>query len=105
VRTRLQDLWAQVVERLADTWGREVRYGGNPPDPARRIAADFTRRELWQIVRDLAEVIDDVERGEAETALEVADAEDERRLLAATSRRHLASILERIHGIVQSGQV
>jgi ppGpp synthetase/RelA/SpoT-type nucleotidyltranferase len=30
VRTRLQDLWAQAMERLADEAGREIRYGGTP---------------------------------------------------------------------------
>ncbi len=28
VRTQLQDLWAQAMERLADKAGREIRYGG-----------------------------------------------------------------------------
>lgn len=27
VRTSLQDLWAQMMERLADSWGRGIRYG------------------------------------------------------------------------------
>ncbi len=31
VRTRLQDLWAQTMESLADRWGRQIRYG-LPPD-------------------------------------------------------------------------
>ena len=30
VRTQLQDLWAQAMERLADEAGREIRYGGMP---------------------------------------------------------------------------
>ena len=30
VRTQLQDLWAQAMERLADEAGREIRYGGTP---------------------------------------------------------------------------
>lgn len=30
VRTELQDLWAQLFERLADVWGRQIRYGGAP---------------------------------------------------------------------------
>lgn len=30
VRTQLQDLWAQAMERLADEAGREIRYGGAP---------------------------------------------------------------------------
>lgn len=31
VRTRLQAEWADLFERLADTWGRQIRYG-LPPD-------------------------------------------------------------------------
>lgn len=27
IRTELQDSWAQIFERLADTWGRSIRYG------------------------------------------------------------------------------
>ena len=30
IRTELQDLWAQTMERLADIAGREIRYGGAP---------------------------------------------------------------------------
>jgi ppGpp synthetase/RelA/SpoT-type nucleotidyltranferase len=30
VRTLVQDLWAQAMERLADEAGREIRYGGAP---------------------------------------------------------------------------
>lgn len=33
IRTRLQGLWADVFERTADTWGRQIRYG-EAPDPA-----------------------------------------------------------------------
>lgn len=32
IRTRLQHLWAEVFEKLADQWGRQIRYG-EPPDP------------------------------------------------------------------------
>ena len=34
VRTQLQDAWAQIVERLADRWGRGIRYGEDPENPA-----------------------------------------------------------------------
>jgi ppGpp synthetase/RelA/SpoT-type nucleotidyltranferase len=33
VRTELQNYWAQVVESLADRWGRGIRYGEPPEDP------------------------------------------------------------------------
>jgi ppGpp synthetase/RelA/SpoT-type nucleotidyltranferase len=33
LRTEYQDLWAQGMERLGDSWGRAIRYGGEPDDP------------------------------------------------------------------------
>ncbi|GGI66943.1 hypothetical protein GCM10010116_62080 [Microbispora rosea subsp. aerata] len=33
VRTELQDVWAQILERLADQWGRGIRYGDAPENP------------------------------------------------------------------------
>ena len=33
VRTRLQDVWAQTMEKLADQLGREIRYGGGDKKP------------------------------------------------------------------------
>jgi hypothetical protein len=39
VRTRLQHLWAETFERMADRWGRQIRYG-EPPDPGEVPYAD-----------------------------------------------------------------
>jgi ppGpp synthetase/RelA/SpoT-type nucleotidyltranferase len=33
LRTDMQQMWADLSERRADTWGRQIRYG-EPPDPA-----------------------------------------------------------------------
>lgn len=33
VRTRAQNEWAQLVESFADSWGRQIRYGGDPTFP------------------------------------------------------------------------
>jgi hypothetical protein len=33
VRTELQNSWAQLTERLGDTWGRGLRYGEGPDEP------------------------------------------------------------------------
>jgi ppGpp synthetase/RelA/SpoT-type nucleotidyltranferase len=33
VRTELQDTWAQLFERFADQWGRQIRYGDDPYPP------------------------------------------------------------------------
>ncbi|WP_164842586.1 hypothetical protein [Actinoplanes solisilvae] len=45
-RTELQDLWAQVFERLADGWGRQIRFGGDP-DPD--VRSEGLRR--WLVAR------------------------------------------------------
>lgn len=30
VRTAMQDVWATLFERVADAWGRQIRYGCSP---------------------------------------------------------------------------
>ena len=52
VRTNLQDLWAQAMEKLADELGREIRYGGAPKSGREEVVA------LHQISSD----VDAVER-------------------------------------------
>lgn len=52
VRTQLQDLWAQAMERLADEAGREIRYGGAP----QARVADV--ENLLNISRESAEIED-----------------------------------------------
>src|SRR5262249_29855942 len=37
VRSRLQDLWAQLSEKQADKFGIDVKYGGGPPDVRWRL--------------------------------------------------------------------
>ena len=49
VRTNLQDLWAQVLERLGDTFGREIRYGEL-----------FANEEARQVVEFMGEVSADI---------------------------------------------
>lgn len=82
VRTRRQDEWAQIVEALADKWGRGIRYGDDPNDADSELiaSADMTRREFWGFVIDLSEAIDEIERRrdllhEAEALLQGAPAE------------------------------
>lgn len=63
VRTKLQDLWAQAMEKLADVWGRGIRYGEAPEEPERDAFTLLTgaatvglwRRRRWG--RSLALVI------------------------------------------------
>lgn len=65
VRTPLQDLWAQIIERLGDLWGRELRYG-EPLSPANQslvpgLDPDFTREQLVLMLMDVSEDIDEIE--------------------------------------------
>ena len=47
VRTRLQGLWANVYEKLADTFGREIRYGLLPDDAKQReLIIDWQDKSL-----------------------------------------------------------
>jgi len=61
VRTRLQDLWAQIVERLADRLGRGIRYGEPPLEPTQHLGG-MTRQEFVDRVMKLAEEVEVVER-------------------------------------------
>jgi Region found in RelA / SpoT proteins len=33
IRTKIQDTWAQITEKLGDAWGRGLRYGLGPDQP------------------------------------------------------------------------
>ncbi len=100
VRTRTQHLWAEVVERLADQWGRQIRYGGVPDDPARPIA-DTTRAELWDVVVGMSDTVHRIEEvaadqnfgvdaGEAPEGFDRAEVEEARRAM----REVLAELVE-----------
>jgi hypothetical protein len=72
VRTELQNLWAQIVERLADRWGRGIRYGGLPDLPGQHAldvktgdGRPVTRRRIIEDLREMADVVDSIERSEA----------------------------------------
>jgi ppGpp synthetase/RelA/SpoT-type nucleotidyltranferase len=64
IRTDLQDSWAQIVERLADHWGRGIRYGQDPEDPEAVISSGglpYTRRELVAELMNMSEITWSVE--------------------------------------------
>jgi hypothetical protein len=48
VRTVLQDVWAQLIERFGDWWGRGIRYGELPNDPDKQLTGGWTRRMLFE---------------------------------------------------------
>jgi hypothetical protein len=71
VRTKLQDTWAQMSEKLGDIWGRGIRYGEGPdePDaPSLPVPRAPTRREVAGELQMFAEDIDMVETLEANEA-------------------------------------
>lgn len=67
IRTKLQDKWAQISEKLGDLWGRGLRYGQGPdkPDaPATPLGEGATRRQVVEDLGTLADTIDSMERRE-----------------------------------------
>ena len=60
VRTSQQHLWAEIVERLADKWGRQIRYGDHPDDRARKIG-NTTRQEFWDLVVGMSDTVHGIE--------------------------------------------
>jgi ppGpp synthetase/RelA/SpoT-type nucleotidyltranferase len=62
VRTELQDAWANLFEGLADRWGRQIRYGGDPDDPGRILEGDVgqTRAALIADLQKAGEAIEEV---------------------------------------------
>lgn len=66
VRTELQDTWAQIVEDLADSWGRGIRYGDEPDDPDAPVRAGdlvTTRRGAIGLLGRLSDFIAQIEQG------------------------------------------
>lgn len=61
LRTLLQDRWAQIVERLADHWGRQIRYGQGPDNPSSRVGR-YTRVEIVEMGRRLSPLIAECEK-------------------------------------------
>ena len=58
IRTRLQNAWSQVSEKLADRHGQEVKYGGGP-EPVRQflnaLSAATAQIESWELALPLGE--------------------------------------------------
>lgn len=107
VRTRLQHLWAELMEWFAGQWGRQMRYGDPPlaPDAPVGPSGGLTRVEVYASLLRFAdriaaheEAIDDIERAELELGEEAS--EDARSRLAVTRdelqavRHELLSVFE-----------
>ena len=66
VRTTLQDLWAQAMERFADRWGRGIRYGEPLDDPDWEILPDLTCGHLLDLLFEFSELLDLFESSEGD---------------------------------------
>ena len=60
IRTSQQHLWAEIVERLADRWGRQIRYGSGPDDPTRAVG-DSDRLTFWNLVVTMSDTVHGLE--------------------------------------------
>ena len=70
VRTYFQDIWAQIFERIADQWGRQIRYGEPPdlPSPEGKTTTKHTtelRRMTVDTLMLISRLIDFVEGSRA----------------------------------------
>lgn len=100
VRTSQQHLWAEIVERLADRWGRQIRYGGPPDDRSRKIQ-NTTRQQFWELVVGVSDTVHGIEEvaatqnlgvdaGEAPEGVDRVELEEVRQSL----REALAGLVE-----------
>jgi ppGpp synthetase/RelA/SpoT-type nucleotidyltranferase len=101
VRTKLQDAWAQISEKLGDIWGRGLRYGQGPDQPDQPIdpaAPDsLTRAQVVELLAGMAETISELEKAQLSLAAaytpqspadQVKRGEMETRLAALAERQH-----------------
>lgn len=64
LRTSLQHQWAQVMERLADGWGRQIRYGDLPDSPDSPVeGSGKPRSEVVAGIIALSDRVADYENG------------------------------------------
>jgi hypothetical protein len=98
VRTKMQLLWAEIVERLGDRWGRQIRYGDLPAEPDRGIGGALTRRELWEAILPLSEGIAAAENSAAalDLAIELGEAPE------GATRTEIADLSRTLHDLLVS---
>jgi hypothetical protein len=98
IRTKFQDVWAQISEKLGDRWGRGLRYGEGPdlPDePAGPPFGGVSRREVVEVWGEIADDIAAFEVAEAGAA-QATGASLEALEQAAVARVRTQAILDRL---------
>jgi ppGpp synthetase/RelA/SpoT-type nucleotidyltranferase len=73
VRTHLQHLWAQVYERIADAWGRGIRYGHPPTDPGATMEITGGRVSREEIISYMQELSTQIHEAGASQEREARD--------------------------------
>lgn len=87
VRTALQHQWAELFEKLADSWGRQIRYGEAPDHPEIKVTPDRSRQDLLRALKDMALIIGLTEVGALHPASPTREnIEDVERTLADFAR-------------------
>lgn len=117
VRTRVQDTWAQIVERVADVFGRQIRYGEPPTDPDVEVVPDLTRQALISLLISLSKTNGELEERDAALAQVEREAEEtggidaafltmvsEERAEIVLAERKTHDVLERLHAVLQRAQ-
>lgn len=94
VRTRSQHLWAEVVERLGDRWGRDIRYGGEPAGSGRTVDGSTTRSEFWELVQGTGRSLAIIEELAATQTMAVESGEAPKGMDRATLSQMQADIHE-----------
>lgn len=76
IRTRLQHLWAEVIERVSDVWGRGIRYGEEPEDPDvldMNVIPGSTRASAALGLMDAAKMVSSIEEIRQQEAIRVRE--------------------------------
>ena len=101
VRTELQHRWAMLVERFADAWVQQIKYGGPPDDAAASWASRNSRGGMISLLPTIAQLIDSAEAAEVQvTAVQrefgplakLAQAQEQ----VGLGRRYLTEALQRM---------
>jgi hypothetical protein len=98
IRTEMQDSWAQIVERLGDRWGRDIRYGGDPESPDSLVRSGelvMSRRDTMDMLMQLGEVSAKVEQARASVVQNERELKASRDGVANARKRAKRERLER----------